>query len=132
MCRFFVRTGLDCSFDSGLCNWRQASYDDFNWRMRKGSTPTSGTGPNGDHTSGKGTFHSAGSLRNSNFRFIWLVVHGYRLCSHIPLAAQAFLCLKSKLFTTTTEVTAQRRERVSSKVLLIPDRTGVVQTITRE
>ena len=30
--------------------------DNFNWVRRRGATPTTGTGPTGDHTSGKGDF----------------------------------------------------------------------------
>jgi len=35
----------DCSFETGLCFWKQATNDNFNWDRRSGSTPSSGTGP---------------------------------------------------------------------------------------
>lgn len=41
---------LDCNFDSGgLCQGvSQSRNDKFDWTVRKGSTPSSGTGPSGD------------------------------------------------------------------------------------
>lgn len=48
----------DCEFDFDLmCHWRNdpnnPSY--FNWERNTGGTPSSRTGPSGDHTSGSGT-----------------------------------------------------------------------------
>jgi hypothetical protein len=46
---------LDCDFDSGiLCaSWKQEkTRDDIDWTLRKGSTTSSGTGPDKDHTQG--------------------------------------------------------------------------------
>jgi len=37
-------------------DWAQVSYDDFNWSITSGSTPSSGTGPSSDHTSGSGNY----------------------------------------------------------------------------
>ncbi|XP_054622204.1 MAM and LDL-receptor class A domain-containing protein 1 isoform X4 [Dunckerocampus dactyliophorus] len=39
-----------CNFEFDLCSWRQCLDDDFNWRIKAGSTPTVGTGPSTDHT----------------------------------------------------------------------------------
>lgn len=47
---------ISCNFDSGICNWTQAIDDDFQWTLKSGSTPSPGTGPPSDHTSGKGQY----------------------------------------------------------------------------
>ncbi|KAL9987247.1 hypothetical protein ACROYT_G001522 [Oculina patagonica] len=48
---------VDCDFDSGLCDgWRQSNSDVFDWTRHTGSTPTSNTGPDGDHTTGSGYY----------------------------------------------------------------------------
>ena len=45
---------LDCDFDSGLCSWTQVTgSDQYDWTRHNGSTSTSGTGPTGDHTTGR-------------------------------------------------------------------------------
>lgn len=44
----------NCTFDSGLCRWKQSKKDDFDWTLKKGKTGSTGTGPLGDHTSGNG------------------------------------------------------------------------------
>ena len=49
----------DCDFDNGvLCDTlRQVSgSDNFDWSIARGSTRTSDTGPNGDHTTGGGKY----------------------------------------------------------------------------
>jgi hypothetical protein len=44
-----------CDFDSTQCGFRnKGSGDQFNWIRQSGSTPSSGTGPSGDHTTGNG------------------------------------------------------------------------------
>ncbi len=44
-----------CGFDSGLCaGWQQSSADVFDWKSHTGSTTSSSTGPEYDHTSGLG------------------------------------------------------------------------------
>ncbi|XP_022778666.1 MAM and LDL-receptor class A domain-containing protein 1-like, partial [Stylophora pistillata] len=46
-----------CNFDSGLCSgWWQSYSDVFDWTLRSGSTPSSNTGPDNDHTSGYGYY----------------------------------------------------------------------------
>ncbi|PVD33468.1 hypothetical protein C0Q70_04724 [Pomacea canaliculata] len=48
---------LGCDFeDSSLCGWIQDANDDFDWTWTSGTTPTTGTGPEGDHTTGKGHY----------------------------------------------------------------------------
>jgi len=37
-----------------LCVWTQDKNDQFDWTRHSGTTPSSGTGPDGDYTSGKG------------------------------------------------------------------------------
>ena len=44
----------DCDFDKGLCGWMNINADEFDWERRRGRTPSSQTGPQRDHTSGKG------------------------------------------------------------------------------
>ncbi|XP_038153930.1 MAM and LDL-receptor class A domain-containing protein 1 isoform X2 [Cyprinodon tularosa] len=39
-----------CNFEFDLCSWQQCQEDDFDWRIKAGSTPTIGTGPSSDHT----------------------------------------------------------------------------------
>lgn len=44
-----------CNFDSGLCcDWQQSIADVFDWTINTGSTLSSNTGPDYDHTSGLG------------------------------------------------------------------------------
>ena len=45
----------DCNFDTSTCGFIQATNDDFDWTRRKGHTPSTGTGPSSDHTSGSGS-----------------------------------------------------------------------------
>ena len=48
---------FECTFDRGTCDFTQngeTSGDNVEWRRRQGQTPTSGTGPEGDHTTGQG------------------------------------------------------------------------------
>ncbi|UJR31098.1 hypothetical protein I4U23_018606, partial [Adineta vaga] len=47
----------ECSFDDGsLCSWTNAADNQFDWLAQKGTTVTSSTGPNGDHTTGNGYY----------------------------------------------------------------------------
>ncbi|KAL9986068.1 hypothetical protein ACROYT_G000138 [Oculina patagonica] len=46
-----------CDFDSGLCSgWQQSNSDVFDWTSHTGSTLSSNTGPDYDHTSGSGYY----------------------------------------------------------------------------
>ena len=40
----------ECTFDDGtLCSWTNAVENQFDWLLYKGNTPSSDTGPSGDH-----------------------------------------------------------------------------------
>ncbi|XP_072014819.1 MAM and LDL-receptor class A domain-containing protein 2-like [Amphiura filiformis] len=41
-----------CDFDAGRCGWVNAGGDDFDWLRSSGGTPSGGTGPINDHTTG--------------------------------------------------------------------------------
>ncbi|XP_035809077.1 enteropeptidase-like isoform X2 [Amphiprion ocellaris] len=41
---------LSCSFEDGMCFWRQLQDHDSNWIRTRGSTMPPNTGPSGDHT----------------------------------------------------------------------------------
>ena len=41
-----------CDFDSDRCGWVNADGDQFDWLRTRGSTPSGGTGPTNDHTTG--------------------------------------------------------------------------------
>lgn len=44
-----------CDFEAGLCGYTQDKQsDEADWEWRRGPTPTSYTGPRGDHTTGLG------------------------------------------------------------------------------
>ena len=45
---------MTCSFDSGLCDFRQDTTDGTDWTRSEETTPTPLTGPDSDHTTGKG------------------------------------------------------------------------------
>lgn len=56
-----------CNFEKDLCGWVQRQDDKFDWIRRRGSTPSVGTGPPGDHTLG----NNAGTEGNQfNCEFI--------------------------------------------------------------
>jgi hypothetical protein len=46
-------SSLDCSFDSDLCSYENTG--NYSW-LERPNTPTQGTGPGGDHTTGTGNF----------------------------------------------------------------------------
>lgn len=41
-----------CTFDINICEWEQATTDNFDWIRHKGPTLTPNTGPSYDHTTG--------------------------------------------------------------------------------
>ena len=41
-----------CSFEPGLCGWKDNSLGAYKWDRNKGATVTAGTGPSVDHTCG--------------------------------------------------------------------------------
>jgi len=43
-------------WEDGLGDWVNVGGDDLDWTQRSGSTPSSSTGPSGDHTSGSGFY----------------------------------------------------------------------------
>eukprot|EP00794_Sanderia_malayensis_P015011 gene15011-16560_t len=43
----------DCDFDKNFCHFVQDKTDDFDFSLRIGSTPSWGTGPDVDHTTGR-------------------------------------------------------------------------------
>lgn len=51
-----TRTLLDCDFESGLCSWETKGLGTFDWTLTSKQTPSSGTGPSGDHTTGSGNY----------------------------------------------------------------------------
>ncbi|KAK3752189.1 hypothetical protein QZH41_007021, partial [Actinostola sp. cb2023] len=46
---------VSCNFDRDTCGFAQRAGDKFDWSRHKGGTPSSGTGPSGDHTSSSGS-----------------------------------------------------------------------------
>uniref|UniRef100_A0A7M5UL22 MAM domain-containing protein n=1 Tax=Clytia hemisphaerica TaxID=252671 RepID=A0A7M5UL22_9CNID len=57
----------DCFFDideEPLCKWTQSTSDNLDWTRKAGTTPSSSTGPSGDHTTGTGTL----SVRVKNLK----------------------------------------------------------------
>ena len=49
-------TTVNCTFETGFCNFRQLRSDDFDWTRTNISSPTFGTGPDRDHTTGTGYY----------------------------------------------------------------------------
>ena len=41
-----------CDFETDMCLWKNTVGDNFNWQRDSGGTPSLGTGPSSDHTTG--------------------------------------------------------------------------------
>lgn len=41
-----------CDFETDMCKWSNIRGDEFDWRRDSGGTPSLGTGPSTDHTTG--------------------------------------------------------------------------------
>lgn len=52
----FKSSGMNCTFETGYCGFFQESLDNFDWTRTNRSTPSSGTGPDRDHTTGHGFY----------------------------------------------------------------------------
>ena len=46
---------MDCDFEPNLCLWQHVPQNTLYWRLRRGRTPSGGTGPGSDHTFGNST-----------------------------------------------------------------------------
>lgn len=49
-------TSFQCNFETGFCGYFQDKKDTGDWILSRGPTPTSYTGPRGDHTTGVGHY----------------------------------------------------------------------------
>ncbi|KAM9840981.1 MAM domain-containing protein 2-like isoform 2-T2 [Aulostomus maculatus] len=71
-----------CDFEAGLCGYSQDALNDAaDWEWRRGPTPTSYTGPRGDHTTGLGYYlHMEASpmLPGQNVRLLSRPLRGSR------------------------------------------------------
>ncbi|XP_015228659.1 PREDICTED: MAM domain-containing protein 2 [Cyprinodon variegatus] len=80
----FPSSGLlgHCDFEAGLCGYTQDKVSDSaDWHQRRGSTPTSYTGPRGDHTMGLGYYmyiEASPMLPGQNARLVSQPVRGNR------------------------------------------------------
>ena len=45
---------FDCDFEIDTCTWKQSTTDNFDWTRHAGDTPSTQTGPHGDHTDQNG------------------------------------------------------------------------------
>ena len=43
---------LNCTFENNFCNWKNKTNAIYNWIRNSGPTPSTGTGPFFDHTTG--------------------------------------------------------------------------------
>ncbi|KAM9322348.1 MAM domain-containing protein 2-like [Pholidichthys leucotaenia] len=71
-----------CDFETGLCGYTQdKKSDNANWERRRGPTPTSYTGPRGDHTTGLGYYmylEASPLLPGQNIRLLSRPIRGSR------------------------------------------------------
>lgn len=47
-----VIAATKCTFESNQCGWVNTDKDNFDWKRKQGRTPSYGTGPSVDHTTG--------------------------------------------------------------------------------
>ena len=45
-------TAANCTFEKNQCGWVNTVKDNFDWQRKQGRTPSFGTGPSVDHTTG--------------------------------------------------------------------------------
>lgn len=55
-----------CSFEPGLCGWKDTSLGAYKWDRNKGTTIVAGTGPSVDHTCG-----NASCKQSNDFFLLW-------------------------------------------------------------
>ncbi|XP_071956932.1 MAM and LDL-receptor class A domain-containing protein 1-like [Antedon mediterranea] len=65
----------ECDFELDFCEWTQEKSDDFDWSRGKGGTPSAGTGPTVDHSTGT----SAGRCKVS---YLCKFLYTYSLSRH--------------------------------------------------
>ncbi|XP_062522144.1 MAM and LDL-receptor class A domain-containing protein 2-like isoform X2 [Corticium candelabrum] len=81
----FGHTG-DCDFESGYCTWKNDFPTELVWILQSGSTPSSFTGPQVDHTIGTSMGHYIYIETSSAFEGSYA-----RLISQVQSAADQFL-----------------------------------------
>uniref|UniRef100_H3DMT5 MAM domain containing 2 n=1 Tax=Tetraodon nigroviridis TaxID=99883 RepID=H3DMT5_TETNG len=71
-----------CDFEAGLCDYSQDKQDDgADWEWRRGPTPTSYTGPRGDHSTGLGYYlymEASATLPGQSIRLLSRPLRGFR------------------------------------------------------
>ncbi|XP_048242500.1 MAM and LDL-receptor class A domain-containing protein 2-like [Haliotis rufescens] len=63
--------GTSCTFEDGMCGWKNDKGENFDWTTHTGQTTSANTGPTNDHTFGTGNGHyiyieTSGQLRNGD------------------------------------------------------------------
>eukprot|EP00058_Branchiostoma_floridae_P011221 XP_002596709.1 hypothetical protein BRAFLDRAFT_219050 [Branchiostoma floridae] len=62
-----------CDFERNFCNWEQSDQDNFDFQRGQGSTDTSYTGPQMDHTKG--------NTRGIYIYFLIIIFYHFLLCT---------------------------------------------------
>ena len=65
-CSFSSPGAVACDFSRDFCGWRQDQSDNFDWQRHAHGTPSSQTGPSGDHTTGCQCSSPSSSLSSSS------------------------------------------------------------------
>ncbi|CAF1942585.1 unnamed protein product [Rotaria magnacalcarata] len=80
-----------CTFEEDFCNWineQNGVFDDFDWLLNSGATPSAETGPSIDHTlgtpSGTYSYIVANDIFNKSAK-VWLISEHYDAGSHCLL-----------------------------------------------